>query len=284
MIGSKVRYPTAYSEAKVKHTEAFIKAASTRKILSCVDKRLKEWKRKVISGSSLESSVYRLVGNDPDLLKGVACLVENKYKDKNRADLIRQSMQPRSERTPIWSDEEEILIKDHELELAIPIENVDFVDTEEKLKDCEEYFEKNKLSNGKILEVGFNTMIIKHPSKTRKEDLALIQLAVNKRVYLIDALYFKVHNIEALKTFIKQIFKTSFILGSNLGADIIKLVRYFDKCATSDFKFDSIDVLGFKTDKLFKETFEKNTSFYQKTENRFVGLSKKCYQVKEVCL
>ena len=43
-------------------------------------------------------------------------------------------MQHGSERTTIWSDEEETPIQDHELKLAIPIYNVIIVDLEKKNK------------------------------------------------------------------------------------------------------------------------------------------------------
>ena len=83
LIGIKTRYPTAYSEAKIENTGAYIKAVNTRKILSCVESRLKELDKKFISGSSLENLVQRTVGNDPELLEKVANLVEKNFSDKN---------------------------------------------------------------------------------------------------------------------------------------------------------------------------------------------------------
>ena len=123
---SQKRFPSAYSEASLVNTEEFLRTLNEKAIVNRTFREirflLEQWKGENISGSSLESLVLRFIGNDSGLLEGVACLVENEFKDRKRADLLRQSLQPGSERTPIWSDDEEIPIKDHELKLAIPIE------------------------------------------------------------------------------------------------------------------------------------------------------------------
>ena len=284
---SKDQYPIAYSEAKLENYETVINTAKENAKLSRslrhIGYLLKEWKAKQISGSSLENLIFRYVGSNSNLLEKVANLVEDKFKDKKRADLLRQSLQSGSEKTPIWSDEKKIPICDHELKLTIPIENLLIVDTEAKLKECRKYFEKSKLSNGNMLPVGFDSEWVTDPCKRRNEDLGIIQFAVNDRVFLIDFVYFKDNKMRPLQEFISYIFRSRFylILGFSLSGDKKVLSKHFSPRTLWSWRTDPIDFLKFRTSELFSETFGEETKFEPHTGKKITGLSRLCYQVKK---
>ena len=287
---SKRRFPNAYSETKLENCEAFIEItkqnAKSRKVFMRINYLFKQWKNKRMASSSLESLVYRLVGNNPGLLEGVACLVENEYNDKVKADLLRQSKQPGSERTPIWSDEDEIPIRDHELKLDVPIKNVFFVDSLVKLKKCRNYFNRSKPPKGEMLPVGFDSEWVIDPSKKFPEDLAVIQLAINDRVYLIDFLYFNPSDIELLEKFFKFVFRSRFflILGFSLFDDKKVLSRYFGRETLWNWYTHPIDFLKFRSCDLFPENCVENSIACPHTGKLLTGLSNLCYQVEVYCL
>ena len=93
-------------------------------------------------------------------------------------------MKPGSKRTPIWSVKKEA--SKTELNTAISIESVFVIDSIEKLKECEQYFKNCRLSNSNLLPVRFAAEWVISLFDFRKKELALIQLAVKDRVYLID--------------------------------------------------------------------------------------------------
>ena len=289
MFKSKKRNPISYSIAKAENYKAVRtipkENAKVRRILTHINCLIQQWEKKQISGSSLENLIFRCVGNNCDLLEKVACLVEKIFKDKKRADLLRQSLQPGTKRTPIWSDEEEIPISDHELKLVVPLKNVNFVDTEEKLKKCEKYFKKIEPPSGKKLPVGFNSEWVTDPVKRGKEDLAIIQLAVNNRVYLIDFVYFQQHNMKIVIEFVQYVFRSrSFmILAFGLGDKKKALSEYFRKKVLLRWETNSIDFLKFRNAELYSKTYEELFKFCPQNENQLTGLSGLCYQVKIIC-
>ena len=278
------------SEAKIQNSEATgvkkmqkssksIKKGQSWKTLLHIKYLLKQWKNKQISGSSLEYLIFRYVENDPDLVEKVARLVENKYKDIKKADLLRQSMQSGNWETPVWRDEREIPIGDHELKLAIPFENVIMVDSEEKLNDCFDYFKNNKPSNGSLLPVGFDAEWITSTINVRLVDLAVIQFAVNDRVFLIDFVYFQQNSIQLLTEFIKHVFQSDafIILGFGVSEDKRVLKRYFkDALWTADTHL--MDFLKSRNSKMFSKR-ATDFEFCPNTEKELKGLSKLCYRV-----
>ena len=215
-------------------------------------------------------------------------------------------MQPGSERTPIWSDDEEIPIKDHELKLAIPIENVFIVDSEEKLIDCfnylkknvvsddsskrhkknERYYNKNKSTNGNILPIGLNIRWVSDLSKVNGKNLALIQLAVNDRVFLIDAEHFIVNNMQPLEKFMKKFLKSKrfMILGLNLSKVKECLVEYFEKEEVWSSETNLFDFSKFRNLERFIKICGADTSVRSHTGHKLVGLNKICHQVNLFCL
>ena len=301
---SKERYPTAYSKVKTKNTEAFLmsnKKAEKSKNFIEIKYLLNQWKNKQISGSLLENSVLKFVGGNYDLQEEVARLIEYEFKDKKRANLLRQRLQLGAKRTPIWSDEEEIPISDHNLKLAIPIESVFFVDSKIKLVDCFNYF-KNSVSNvgsteklkkrdkrlknssltiSNPLPIGFHSKWVSKTFKNKEKDLALIQLAVNDRVYVIDVVHFLLNNMQPLKEFIKSIFGSKhFII---LGFDLSQvLYEYFNGEELWSRETNQIDFLKFRSSEFFTETCGDATKFYPGTGKQMTGLSRLCKQVKFV--
>ena len=201
---------------------------------------------------------------------------------KTRKEQIcfRQSLQPGSRRTPIWSDEEEIPVRDHELKLSIPIENVFFVDTAENFKECVNYFKQIKPLDGRMIPVGFDSEWVTDPSKKFPEDLALIQLAVNCRVYLIDILSF---DKQILGEFLQYVFRSGIflILGFSLSDDKKVLSRYFGRGFLWNRHTGVIDFLKFRTSEIFK-TFGASQKFCPYTGKKLAGLSKLCHQVNFV--
>jgi len=276
---TKIQKSEAVSVDIMKNSAKVNKKGQSRRFLLHIKYLLKQWENKQVSGSSLESLIFRYVEKYPGLVEKVAHLVENKYDDKNKADLLRQSMQPGSDRTPIWSGEEEIPIGDHELELAIPIENVFLVDSEEKLNDCFEYFKDNEPSDGSLLPIGFDSEWITSTRNVRLVDLALIQFAINDRVYLIDFVYFQRTSKQLLTEFMKYVFRSGayVILGFGVSEDKRVLKRYFkDALWTADTHM--MDFLKSRNSKVFSD---RGTDFEYcpNTEKELKGLSKLCYRV-----
>ena len=283
----KNRYPIAYSIAKPPKNYIPVRkiqreSVKVRRILTHIDYLMQQWRNKQIAGSSLESLIFRCVGNNCELLEKVACLVEKNLNDKNRADLLRQSLQTGNERTPIWSDGNKIPVKDHELKLAIALKNVNLVDSEKKLKECENYFKRIELSKGNKLPVGFNSEWVTDPVKRGKEDLAIIQLAVKNRVYLVDFVYFQRNNLQSLIEFMQFIFKSRFFIILTFGLSNKKevLKKYFRKKVLLSWEKNSIDFLKYINAKLYSNICGKFLKFSPQNKNQLTGLSGLCYQVK----
>ena len=91
-IIAKKRYPTAYSEASFQIREAKFIQLLNENTMAGIKMLLEKWLSKHISSSFLESFIFKYARNDPSFVENVACLVENKFNDKNRADLLRQNM------------------------------------------------------------------------------------------------------------------------------------------------------------------------------------------------
>jgi len=280
---AKKWFPGSFSEANLQSFAAVLQNSEEKdqnyetKRLKRPVKYLTQWVFKEKSGSSLESLIFSFIGDDSTLLEEIANLIENELNDKKRADLLRQSLQPGSERTPIWKDDDEIPIIDHELKLAIPIENLFYVDSEKKLVDCFEYFKK--LPEGKPLPIGFSSERTSSTSNPIKEDLALIQFAVNNRVYLIDFLYFQQNSMQLLTDFIKHIFQSDFyvILGFELEKDKSVLRKCFKNelwtATTRSLDFSKCEHL------IFFSKVSKHFIFFKQIETKLTGLSKLCYRV-----
>ena len=155
---------------------------------------------------------------------------------------------------------------------------MNFVDSEEKFKECEKYFKKIEPSNSEKLPVGFDSKWVTDPSKEFPEVLAVIQLAVNDRVYLIDVLSL---DQQTLGEFLKYVFRSGLflILGFSLSDDKEVLSHYFGRGCLWNRQTDLIDFLMFRTSEIFK-TFGENQKSCPYTGKKLVGLSKLCHQVK----
>ena len=278
----KREFSAAYSEAETRNFEAVVlkKANKTHKqndkTINFIGSLVKKWKSNRMTGSSLESYIFRYVGDDNKLLEDVACLVEMRYDDKERADLLRRSLQPGSARTPIWSDDEEIPIGDHQLKLAIPIENVVFVDSEEKLIVCLNYLKENEPSDGELLPIGFDAEWIMSPPGD-KDILALIQFAVKDRVYLIDFARFRQENCQVLAQLMQHVFRSENFVVLGFGIDNDKTV-FENHFAGRIWAENSMDFSKSRNCEMFSE-FGRDTEFAGKKLKSFSSL---CLQVDSI--
>ena len=283
----KEKIPTAYFESKTNNfDEVVLKKANKNvniknkeqkwKIVLYIRYLIKHWKNNQITGGSLESLIFRYVGNDSYLIKKVTRQIEKYFKDKVRADLFRQSLQPGSERAPIWSDEEEIPIQDHELKLAIPFESVFFVDTEERLVECLNYFKENEPSDGELLPIGFDAEWIRSPADDQN-NLALIQFAVKDRVYLIDFAHFWKENCQVIAKLVQYVFcsKNFAVLGFGIDSDKKVFEKYF---AGRIWTENTVDFLKSRNCQMFLEC-GKDSELCLHIGKQLKGLSRLCQQV-----
>ena len=275
----KKNFPTSYSKAKLTWVNRI-------KILKQLDFYFLNyyWKKNdFIVGSSLEDLVFRYVGNNSEMLREVANTVGGRFKDQARAYLLSKSLQPGNRQLAIWSNDKEKPVSSHQIKLTIPIENVVIIDTSKNLDEClKNYFSQaNKDESNNLLPVGFDAEWISSPTDMTEEDLALIQLAVEDHIFLIDVLQFQFNNqMKNLNDFLKNIFQSDHLLPLSFGtySDAKVLGRYFpDALWSQDTNF--IDFMQVRGSEPFDQVCGKDLNVCPHTGKKLTGLSRFCNQV-----
>ena len=230
-----------------------------------------------MSGPALEGVVLRTINNNKVLLKKVLQLIKNCHNDHERATrLERRFAKEEENNVPIWSDHED----DHDLHLQLNYrkENVLMVDSVQKLVFVEsELFSSSAVANETIL--GFDAEYTRLVTDPNVYDIALIQIASNDKVYLLDVCYFRDANkMENLEQLVTNIFSSSLfvILGFGAKFDFKLLRKEFERFPDEPYCFVDL-VLMKQSDTLTKCVEKQKMANSSGVEKR--GLSKLCLQV-----
>ena len=159
------------------------------------------------------------------------------------------------------------------------------IDSIEKLKECENYFKNIRLSSSNLLPVGFAAEWVISLFDVRKKELALIQLAVNDCVYLIDCVFFQQTRMKPLKKLMGYIFQTGFfvVAGYYFGQNVNAFAKHLKKRSWI-INTNYVDFFKLRNDKLFLEVCRKHYKLNCKNRNqkRLSWISGLCHQVKEL--
>jgi len=231
----------------------------------------------MISGSALEDLVLKMIDNDEVLLRKVSEAIEHQHNDRDRAMLLESKFQSQGESsfTTVWSDYEDDDI--NFLQLGYKQENVLMVDSIQKLVFIEnEIF--SSLSNKKTL--GFDAEFTASATNSNENILALIQIASDEAVYLLDVCYFRSSNkMEKLEQLVTKIFTSSActIFGYGAKSDFKVFRKDFKNFPNEPCNF--IDLDSIKQSKTLSRYIAESNKPKSDNGVKVSGLSKLCLQI-----
>merc|ERR1712202_120403 len=230
-----------------------------------------------ISGWALEELVLKMIDNSEVLLGKVLKAIENKHNDPERAMLLKKKFQSQGESSsnPVWSDYED---DDADfLQLDYKKENVLIVDSIKKLEFIENVIFSSS-SNKKIL--GFDAEFTFTVANPNEHILALIQIASDEAVYLLDACYFRSSNkMEKLEQLVTKIFTSSacIVLGYGAKTDFEVFRKDFKNFPDEPCSF--IDLDSVNQSKTLSRCIAESNKPMNNNGVKVSGLSKLCLQI-----